>query len=688
MLATCSWVSARHDGNTCRGVQIVHQIRTSVRPPNPQISQPTTIIYPNANALTEPLSSLLNDSSKEVLAFRTRTTSKIHLFVEFATPEEAACARGKYAGGWQGDPFPPRALMPVYKALVDAGTSAVKRVNTYRWDGKAPIVPELLPPAVGSISLTRTPYAQDNAIKSRHEWNERPWRSDRCGQDVGRADEVLPYGDAQCSSHDMGGRGNSSHGGSSRNAKHERDAYVHGTWYDGKWLANWEGSGATPHPPHRPRYPRVQHEHELNDTRVSEGRHPRHYTSRKEPIAEPMSIQTSCSSGTRPMAACIGSLYSDRLMEDAAIPTDTLKHDRTRRKGDAHRYISNGNRFYEDGGGDQYDYRHNYRLYSASPSQITHHSYSYHHDQHHHRHERKHGKRRREAEDGSLERRLRSKCEEGSHSPTKSRSERGRDSRKESSRPHAPADEDGSKLKPDKQMTQNETSAIKVEPDTDMTSLNIESATRAGMKAAKSKGIINVPFLELGGSGAVDGIHEHESRRDDGTHRSPPNHNNWKEKSSTKALCTSPPLVRSSQSLPVMSVSAHGDDPQGHKDVHGDYGKRRPSTTFSASSTSSRIFNESIAHVARAQGLPSVSSNRKTSHSSMIMGLHAQQQGKPVKNYASNKDQGQYGTDNSSTTLGPEPPSGCKGKDEVCASHAPSGLDQCQLHTMPLGYGS
>lgn len=135
---------------------------------------------------------------KQVLAFKTHTTSKNHLFVEFATPYEAHAARGRYAGGWQGDPVSSHTLMPIYDVLTNATQGTT--LNPFYWDGQAPVLPKLLPSSVSSLSL--------------------PWRR-------ARADEEYP-----------------SH--SSYKHRHSLEAQEHArfSWpresSEGRWLKIWE----------------------------------------------------------------------------------------------------------------------------------------------------------------------------------------------------------------------------------------------------------------------------------------------------------------------------------------------------------------------------------------------------------------------------------------------------------------
>ena len=563
--------------------------------------------------------------------------------------------------------------MPVYEAIVNAKTSpsssfkAASGVRTYCWDGKAPIVPELLPPSVGSISLSRMTYPHDNAYRSRRGWNESLLRNGSDGQGIGIADKLYSY-EARLSSRDMGGGPDNfssnlghKHESSSQNGIRQRGGYVHGTWHDGKWLKNWESSG-THLRPYPSSHPRVRHQHESNRITPPESYH----ASENVLTAAPMRMQTSW----RPLGPRVGSLYSDRLVEEAASLVNAPKHSRTRHPDSTHRHISGGIKPYQEGGAEQGAYRHNHRHYNASSSQKSHHYYSYHHDQHHHhhRHESKHEKRHREADEESSERRRRSKREKRSHSPTKSRSERAYEPRKHSSRTHPLGDEAESKSKLAAQKThsvdpQKDTNTIKVENDTDTALLGHGIVTEA---AAKQQGTVGASVLGVVQPRAVDAVGKHEPPQSEGKSRLPPSHSNWKEQGSSNVLGAPPAIVPSCQNLAGAPTGGYEHHPQGVKEICGNHGMRRPSITFSASSTGSRNLNESLVGV-RAQGLPSVSSSRITSRLSTTTDLHTQR----PKGYAGNEGQKRYGTENGFAAAASEHALEYRGKDEEARRLAP-----------------
>lgn len=76
---------------------------------------------------------------KEILAFRTWTTSKNHAFVEFTSWDAALAARRKYPQGWQGDPVFKKEIQLCYERVL-------KHRDIYLWDGMSEIVPLPLPP--------------------------------------------------------------------------------------------------------------------------------------------------------------------------------------------------------------------------------------------------------------------------------------------------------------------------------------------------------------------------------------------------------------------------------------------------------------------------------------------------------------------------------------------------------------
>lgn len=570
-------------------------------------------------------------------------------------------------------------MMPVYEAMVDTSTSssstAAMRGNTYRWEGKAPIVPELLPPSVGGISLSRTSFGRDDVYRPHQEWDEQPWASSGVSQGIGSADDVRTYGEVRRPSREMGGQYDlSSHlgykHGSNQHGTHERNGYVHGPWHDGKWLKNWKGSGTNPHS-YRPYHPPVQQEHEPNRINLSESHHPHHYVPEKEPIAEPMSMRAPWPVGPRQMTARIGSLYSDRLAENVATASDVPKHSRPSHIGNKHRYISNSNSFHQGDGMEQYGYSRSHRIYDTSPSHKSHHYSPYH--PHSHRHEEKYEKRRRGAEDESSERRHRSRRKERSPSPMQGGSGGARESRKHS-RPRT-LEDGGSKGKlVDHSIgPQRATSTIKVKIDPDATLIDPDGATEADMRAGNTES----PVLQLSQSRAVCGL-ANEAGQNGGIHRSPPNHNNWKVQGSGASLA----LVHSPQNPLVVAANAPKCKSGGDKEASGNQWKGRPSTTLSTSSTGSRIFIESIADVAREQGLSTVPSNRKLSKTT---GSPAQRQQKASKDYVRNEDRKRRGTSNTPAAVASGQPLECSGKGDECtspaahATHMPPGLVQGQF---------